>query len=479
MQSSREREIRALFDEYIRMYASRDERLTELFSEEFTGYTGGGDFLVRDRQAWLRITLQDFAQVPQPIRIELLDLALQDLSEDVVMTTAFFHIHLPLDDHVLSREVARLVLVFRRQQAHWKIVHSGISIPYHLVQDGEVYPLQRLRERNNELEAEIRRRTSELRESEALHRLLTEDTLDVIWKTDRNLHITYISPADERLRGFKAEEMLGRHVFDLFDDDGVATVKELLRRRQAWPPQMPKPGFLRFEAQHRCKDGRLLWGEVMSKADLDEHGVVTGYHGITREINERKMLERQVHQLAFHDALTELPNRRLLHDRLTQAMAASCRSGNCGAVLFLDLDDFKSVNDRHGHDVGDALLLQATARLKRCVRRADTVARFGGDEFVVLLAGLDNDADRSAERATNVATKILRALDRPYRLSARQADGRFADVEHRCSASIGVTVFAGNEMSATDILKWADVAMYQAKDAGRNTLRVHGRSSMT
>lgn len=136
----RQAKIRALFDDYIELYASRDDRLTTLFSDNFSGFTGGGDTLVHDRSQWAKVTRQDFAQVPQRIGIDLLDIAMQDLAPNVVMVTAFFHIQLPGPELVLANEVARLVLVFRLEGLDWKIVHSGISIPYHLVQQGEVYP---------------------------------------------------------------------------------------------------------------------------------------------------------------------------------------------------------------------------------------------------------------------------------------------------------------------------------------------------
>ncbi len=144
------------------MYAARDDRLTTRFSKDFSGYTGGGDFLVHDRDEWIRITRQDFAQVPNRIRIEMLDLSLQDLCDEVVVVNAFFHIHLPLPDQILSRETARLVLIFRLEGDDWMIVHSGISIPYHLVQDGEVYPLNGLQQRNSQLEELVEERTREL-----------------------------------------------------------------------------------------------------------------------------------------------------------------------------------------------------------------------------------------------------------------------------------------------------------------------------
>ncbi|WP_316977409.1 diguanylate cyclase [Shumkonia mesophila] len=167
MRQKRQDLIRSLFDEYIEMYAARDDLLTERFSENFSGYTGGGDFLVKDREHWARITRKDFAEVPGRLRIEMLDLSTQDLSEDVVVTTAFFHIHLPIPDSILSRETARLVLVFRREDGEWKIAHSGISIPYQLLASGddEVYPINCLHERNRELEAIVEERTAALEDA--------------------------------------------------------------------------------------------------------------------------------------------------------------------------------------------------------------------------------------------------------------------------------------------------------------------------
>lgn len=165
MDQDRQLLIRSLFDEYIEMYASRDDRLTAHFSECFSGYTGGGNFLVKDRQEWVKITRQDFSQIKERLRIEMLDMSMQDLSDSVVVVTAFFHIHLPMPDHVLSRETARLVLIFRHEEHDWKIVHSGISIPYSLVQDGEVYPVKSLQERNDYLESLVEQRTRALEEA--------------------------------------------------------------------------------------------------------------------------------------------------------------------------------------------------------------------------------------------------------------------------------------------------------------------------
>lgn len=165
LQAERQHLIRSLFDEYIEMYAARDDRLTAHFSENFSGYTGGGDFLVKDREQWLEITRQDFAQVSGRIRIEMLDLSLQDLSNKVVAVTALFHIHLPIPEFILSRKAARLTLVFRLEGKDWKIAHSGISIPYGVTQEGEVYPIKSLQIRNHDLEILVEERTRALAEA--------------------------------------------------------------------------------------------------------------------------------------------------------------------------------------------------------------------------------------------------------------------------------------------------------------------------
>jgi diguanylate cyclase (GGDEF)-like protein/PAS domain S-box-containing protein len=312
-----------------------------------------------------------------------------------------------------------------------------------------------------------------LRDSEAHYRLLTEDASDVIWKTDRDFHFTYISPADERLRGYRADEVLGCHAFEMFTDDGVAVVKEVMKKRQRAEPVGNRPGFVTFEAQHRCKDGSLIWGEVFSTPEFDEHGSITGYHGITREISKRKKMEEQVRRLAFYDALTKVPNRRLLYDRLKQTMAAGKRSGRHSALMFMDLDNFKPLNDLHGHVAGDLLLIEAADRLMRSVRESDTVARFGGDEFVVVLDELDSDRSVSTLQARKVAEKISAALSAPFLLRVSHEGKAAITVEHRCTASIGVVVFINHEGSQDDILKWADATMYRAKQDGRNLIRFY------
>jgi diguanylate cyclase (GGDEF)-like protein len=202
----------------------------------------------------------------------------------------------------------------------------------------------------------------------------------------------------------------------------------------------------------------------------EEIALIESYATLAQLVIERHRAEEQIRSLAYYDGLTQLPNRRMLDDRLTLAMAVSKRSGRYGALMFLDLDNFKPLNDTHGHAVGDLLLVQVAQRISGCVREMDSVARFGGDEFVVMLGELDEDRGESAAQARLVAEKVRSVLAEPYVLTFKQSDNQEISVEHRCSASIGVVLFINHEATPDDIIKWADLAMYRAKDEGRNRI---------
>jgi len=199
---------------------------------------------------------------------------------------------------------------------------------------------------------------------------------------------------------------------------------------------------------------------VSRKAD-DENGMAR-FLVLSRDISERKENEDRINNLAFFDPLTQLPNRRLLQDRLEHAFATSQRQHNLGALLFIDLDDFKTLNDNRGHHVGDLLLISVAERLKQAVRSQDTVARLGGDEFLVVLEGLDQELSTAATQAQQVAEKILASLNHAYQLEGQ---------EYFNSPSIGISLFGDQSLNIDDLLKQADQAMYHAKAAGRNTLR--------
>jgi diguanylate cyclase (GGDEF)-like protein len=204
-----------------------------------------------------------------------------------------------------------------------------------------------------------------------------------------------------------------------------------------------------------------------------------------RNLLERQRLYQEVAaqrdqllQYAYFDTLTKLPNRRLLNDRLTQTIATSKRSRHYGALMFLDLDNFKPLNDVHGHEVGDLLLIEAASRIKHCVREIDTVARFGGDEFVVVLSDLHSDPKEATVQAGIVAEKIRSALFQPFTLSLHRPGKTVVTVEHHCTASIGVTLLLHDDAHCeADFLKWADAAMYQAKKAGRNQIRFYATTA--
>lgn len=221
-----------------------------------------------------------------------------------------------------------------------------------------------------------------------------------------------------------------------------------------------------FETQHRCKNGTVFPVEISANyVCFGGHEYNVAY---SRDISERKKADAQIHKLAFYDVLTKLPNRRLLKDRLAQALAAGKRSECYGALMFLDMDHFKPLNDQYGHATGDLLLVEVARRLTVCVREMDTVARFGGDEFVVMLSELAVDKEASFLQANHVAEKILAALSMPYLLTVQHSDGRDELITHQCTSSIGVSLFSGNQEDQDEIMIRADEAMYQAKENGRN-----------
>ncbi|OHC26374.1 MAG: hypothetical protein A2Y50_02560 [Pseudomonadales bacterium RIFCSPLOWO2_12_59_9] len=266
-----------------------------------------------------------------------------------------------------------------------------------------------------------------------------------------------------RITGYPRDELLGQNP-RLFSSGrhSKAFYNNLFR-------ELLKKGYWHGEIWNRRKDGEVFASMQTISVLRDEHGHIHQYTSLFSDVTERKVMEEQVRKLAFFDALTQLPNRRLLDDRLSQALLASTRSGRYGALLFLDLDNFKPLNDTHGHAVGDLLLIEVATRLKRCVREMDTVARFGGDEFVLILRDLTCDLPTSKVQAELVAAKICGALAAPYQLISPHA----APIEHHCSASIGVALFIDHQADQDDILIWADKAMYAAKEGGRNQIRFY------
>ncbi len=301
-----------------------------------------------------------------------------------------------------------------------------------------------------------------------LHDAALNFAANAIIITDLQGGIVWANHAFSELTGYGAAEAIGQHCGELVksghhDQRSYDEMLQTLLCGKTWHGEMVC----------RRKDGTLYNDETTITPVRDQNGEITHFIALKRDITARKISEEYLKNLAFYDSLTQLPNRRLLVDRLGQAMAISKRSGQYGALMFLDLDNFKPLNDKHGHDVGDLLLMRAAQRIVNCVREEDTVARFGGDEFVVMLKELDADKAVSTTLVNTVAEKVRAALAEPYQLELLQEEDGRSVIEYRCSSSIGIVLFVGHESDKEDILKCADIAMYQAKAAGCNTVRFY------
>ena len=282
---------------------------------------------------------------------------------------------------------------------------------------------------------------------------------DVVLITERRsgkpARIVFANEAFTRLSGYSADEVLGRHPGllqgPLTDPLELRRIAQALRHGQA----------VRSELLHYKKSGEPFWVELEVVPVEESARGVAHWVAVGRDITSRKAQEEAIEHLAFHDALTGLPNRQRLLQRLQDALSLTTAGGRIGALMFIDLDHFKLLNDTLGHDRGDRLLQQVAARLQACMRPGDTVARLGGDEFVVVMHELATHADRARQRARRAAAVILQALSQPYELAGQPYHG---------TCSIGVTLLSDHEHSLADLLKQADLAMYEAKAAGRNTL---------
>lgn len=283
------------------------------------------------------------------------------------------------------------------------------------------------------------------------------NTLDAVVVTDAQQRILKVNEAFTRITGYSAEEAHGQLSATLLyagqnDPFFYSAVWDALNRKRHW----------QGEAWNRRKSGEVYSQWLTITGVLGEAGEVTNFVAVFADITQKKQADDLIHSLAFYDPLTELPNRRLLRERLQHTLASCARHRRCAAVMFIDLDHFKTINDTRGHDVGDQLLVQVAKRLRSCVRAQDTVARQGGDEFVIVLEDLGPSDERASVQAHAIAEKIRESLNRPFALGMH---------EHHCTPSIGISTLCGNALSADELLKRADTAMYQAKHSGRNAVR--------
>lgn len=294
-----------------------------------------------------------------------------------------------------------------------------------------------------------------LRVSESRYRRLFESARDGILLLNADTgQIEDVNPYLIEMLGYSHAEFLGKKLWEVGTFTDIDESQKMFSKIQT-------EGYVRYDdLPLRTKTGIIIAAEFVSNS-YDCEGTKVIQCNI-RNITERKKTDERIKELAFFDQLTGLPNRLLLQDRLKQAMVASSRSGIFCALLFMDVDNFKNLNDTLGHDMGDALLKQIGLRLTLCVREGDTVARLGGDEFVVVLAGLNTDKAEAAKGIKTVVRKMSVALNQPYQIGG---------VLYNSTASMGVTLFKGDLINTDDLMKQADLAMYKSKEAGRNTLR--------
>ena len=274
--------------------------------------------------------------------------------------------------------------------------------------------------------------------------------------TDSDEMIVRVNRVFTKLSGYSAEEAIGKNLSmlksDRMDTEFYQRMREILQRDNYW----------QGEIWNRRKNGEIYPEWLTITAVVGKEDKITNYICAFLDITDRKQAEEKIHNLAFYDPLCQLPNRRLLFDRLHQAVTTSARNKTCAGLLFIDLDNFKILNDTRGHDIGDLLLIEVGHRLRASIRESDTLARLGGDEFVVLLEGLSENRSDAAIQAREVGEKMLIDISQPYDLN---------DVEHYSTASIGISLFSNYRQNLDDLLKQADTAMYAAKRSGRNTLR--------
>ena len=276
--------------------------------------------------------------------------------------------------------------------------------------------------------------------------------------TDARNVILRVNQSFTRLTGYSAEEAIGQTPALIksgqHDSEFYRQMWEALTRDHYW----------HGEIWNRRKNGEVHPEWLTITAVTSAEGEVTNYVSAYSDLSQYKKDEAAIHSLAFYDPLTGLPNRRLLLDRLQHTFAASARHHNHGAVLFIDLDNFKNLNDSKGHNIGDLLLIEVANRLQACVREVDTVARLGGDEFVIIIEELSENPPQAAAQTEEICDKILTAISQPYSLKG---------YEYHSSASIGISLFRHQDVTVDELLKRADTAMYQAKSAGRNTQRFY------
>lgn len=346
---------------------------------------------------------------------------------------------------------------------------GDLTLSFIAMNDAINQKIQQINEINASLERTVEERTAALASSEQDLRSMIENSPDTIARYNSDCRRVYVNPAFGHITEGGAAALLNKRPSEVPGGPNAEIYEAKIRE------VLSTGGNAQFELKWPGRDGKMIGSHIRLTAERGISGNVTSVLAVGRDITELnnsraelktandqlEELNQQLQLLATNDPLTHLPNRRLLMDRLRHALAASARNSKAGALLFIDLDNFKAINDTLGHDSGDLLLQQVARRLEGCVRNGDTVARIGGDEFVVMLEDLSMDAMEAAAHAETVGNKILAALNVPYDASLRGSS---------CTPSIGITLFDDRQQSTDELLRQADIAMYESKKFGRNTL---------
>ena len=410
---------------------ARDETYRAILANQLDG------FWIADMQGMLLEANAAYVQMSGYTREELLGMHISDLDAEDAM-------------EVVAQRIQRIkseggcTFETRHRRKSGECWHAEISANFWPAQERQFVFIRDITQRK---QVEI-----QLHQAAAVF----DNTQEGMMVTDTQDIIVRINPAFTALTGYTAEDAIGQKPALLNsphqDESLFVSMKKSLRQRGHW----------KGEIINRKKNGEDFQQWMTVSSILDTGGHLSHFVSTFTDISELKEAQARIHTLAFFDPLTQLPNRRLLLDRLHRAVVASGRRKTCGAVLLIDMDNFKLLNDTKGHEVGDQLLVEVARRLRNCVRDQDSLAHQGGDEFIIILEDLGPEIQEAANRAELVAEKILQTLRETYLLGA---------IEHHSQASIGVATFQSASDGAEEILKRADTAMYRAKADGRNTVR--------
>jgi diguanylate cyclase (GGDEF)-like protein len=334
--------------------------------------------------------------------------------------------------------------------------------------------------RNHLLKRRLTLKAQTLKVQEQQIHLLATNMNEWIWAHT----FSYVSPSVNKILGYSANQLLHKRLTDILHPTDLERTQALISHSlsvaqrslanapfhnknpaETYDEARQKYSESKLELPFRHKNGQMVWAETTLRVFFDEKGSFAGAQGSSCDITARRNVEETIRKLAFNDPLTQLPNRRLLSDRIRQAQAGCARHKQYCALFFIDIDNFKYVNDNYGHDSGDILLQQVAQRLFATARESDTVARFGGDEFVVVSEFLHPQYDQAYEQALLIGVKLIELFEQHFSLQ---------DINCRLTASIGAYLFNNDHKSTDYVIKQADIAMYQAKAGGRNRLVFSG-----